>query len=274
MYLITDSIRPLFHHVYSLVRTQPLTSFWPDCLTTPTFEDLTDETKFIKRKTVLPVLNTFIKNNLKKIEKSKTEPAASVNPPVNDRLQSEQEKEIEDIVGDDEDDLFAPPPPLTNSRKRLRTETGVKQKVKLKIDRDDRELFCLARTLGTKEYVGQRVLQVANILRNLSFTEDNMKMLANNITFLRFLLLCTNARWNTLHQYGFDMLSNVALQVALKDPIRDRLSECLLLTITDGVSSDDRYVIMSCLDILNKLCQNESNEDVLLRYLEQSVSAL
>ncbi|XP_044737524.1 AT-rich interactive domain-containing protein 2 isoform X2 [Chrysoperla carnea] len=323
------SLRPLFQHVYSKVRKQPLTSFWHDSIVHEQFVDLTNESKFIKRKTVLPVLNTFSKKdkNQTGIKKEETKTSSSSSPSssgkknaiINNEVQSNTSKSTQndlseascstseipskDIISsvsdsgnrlsDDKnneniDETVPSKPSSSKHSDVLAVQSSTidtsdddlfapeecyegKQKFKLKLEPGDRDLFCVGRTLGTQEYVGQRVLQIANILRNLSFTEDNITVLANNITFIRFLLLCTNSRWNTLHQYGFDMLSNVATEIALKDPIRDRLSECLLLTITQGLSCDDRFVVISALDVLNKLSQNEANEDVLLRYLERSV---
>jgi AT-rich interactive domain-containing protein 2 len=51
--------------------------------------------------------------------------------------------------------------------------------------RDDSGLFASGRGNGTHELAGQRVLQVATIIRNLSFEEDNITVLAKNLTCLR-----------------------------------------------------------------------------------------
>lgn len=59
----------------------------------------------------------------------------------------------------------------------------------------------------------QRVLQVAVILRNLSFEEANVKLLAANRTCLRFLLLCAHCNLISLRQLGLDTLGNVAAEV-------------------------------------------------------------
>lgn len=64
---------------------------------------------------------------------------------------------------------------------------------------------------------------MANILRNLSFCEEVVPLMARNTTFLRFLLLCANARWANLHQLGLDMLGNVAPELTLEDPTLERL---------------------------------------------------
>lgn len=59
----------------------------------------------------------------------------------------------------------------------------------------------------------QRVLQIAVILRNLSFEEANVKLLAANRTCLRFLLLCSHCNLISLRQLGLDTLGNVAAEV-------------------------------------------------------------
>jgi hypothetical protein len=51
-------------------------------------------------------------------------------------------------------------------------------------DNED-ELFVVGRLSGTQELAGQRVLQIATIVRNLSFEEDNTSILAKNLTCLR-----------------------------------------------------------------------------------------
>lgn len=61
----------------------------------------------------------------------------------------------------------------------------------------------------------QRVLQIAVILRNLSFEEANVKLLAANRTCLRFLLLCAHCNLISLRQLGLDTLGNVAAEVGL-----------------------------------------------------------
>ena len=60
---------------------------------------------------------------------------------------------------------------------------------------DDDGLFARGPSIGARELAGQRVLQVASILRNLSFEEDNAVVLSKNMTCLRFCLLCTGSQW-------------------------------------------------------------------------------
>lgn len=75
-------------------------------------------------------------------------------------------------------------------------------------------LFHPSREPGLGDAEGQRVLQVALILRNLSFEEANVKLLATNRTCLRFLLLCAHCTFISLRQLGLDTLGNVAGEVS------------------------------------------------------------
>ena len=129
--------------------------------------------------------------------------------------------------------------------------------------------LCLGRGLGTQDYIGQRIHQVAAIVRNLSFFDENISILSRNETLTRFLVLMANVRWNNLHMSALDVLGNIAGELELKDPFSDVTSRHLFGTICDGIESTDRAVIISSMEILSKLCQNESNEDFLLRYLKK-----
>ncbi|XP_037913494.1 AT-rich interactive domain-containing protein 2 isoform X3 [Hermetia illucens] len=130
------------------------------------------------------------------------------------------------------------------------------------------DFLCLGRGLGTHDYVGQRVLQVTSIMRNLSFFEENLSIFATNRTFLRFLVMCANVRWGNLHHMAFDIFGNIATQVSLRDPTSDELTRCILTTICEGLEGQDRGVIISCLEILNKLSQKDTNANDLNKCLD------
>lgn len=129
----------------------------------------------------------------------------------------------------------------------------------------------LKRGLGTHDYIGQRVHQVSTICRNLSFFDENLSIIVKNRTFVRFLVMCANLRWGNLHQMGLDTLGNIAIELDLCDPNNDSLTKCLLATIAEGLESPDRGVIISCLEILYKLCQKGTNEEHLHKYLDKRV---
>lgn len=129
----------------------------------------------------------------------------------------------------------------------------------------------LRRGLGTHDYIGQRVHQITSIFRNLTFIDENLPGLVKNRTFVRFLVMCSNIQWGNLHHMSLDMLGNISSELELWDPTSDDLTRCLLSTISDGLESDDRGIILSCLEILHKLCQKESNEDFLHKCLDKRV---
>lgn len=141
---------------------------------------------------------------------------------------------------------------------------------KINKEMEEMPFLCLGRGLGTQDYIGQRVHQVAAIIRNLSFFEENVAILARNQTLIRFLVLTANIRWNNLHMSAFDVLGNIAGHLELNDPFTDILSRHLFGTICDGIESSDRAVIISSMEILSKLCATDANEEFLLRYLKKS----
>jgi AT-rich interactive domain-containing protein 2 len=125
---------------------------------------------------------------------------------------------------------------------------------------DDEGLFARGRSVGTRELAGQRILQVATVIRNLSFEDDNVPILARNLTCLRFCLLCCSSKWSNLNQMGFDILSNVASDVRLEANSENCVTDVLLSTLTTCISTPDRFQVISSLDVLNKLCQLDANE--------------
>ena len=141
-----------------------------------------------------------------------------------------------------------------------------------KVDLEELHFLSLGRGLGTHDYIGQRVLQVAQIIRNLSFNEENVTLLAQNRSLLRYLLMCSNVEWSNIHHIGLDILGNLAMELELQDPFVDNVSRQLFGTVSDGLESKDRGIIISCLEILSKLSQKQSNEEFLFKFLRKNVS--
>ena len=54
---------------------------------------------------------------------------------------------------------------------------ALRERAATEVTESDTELFAVGRGSGTGELTGQRILQVATILRNLSFEEDNVPLL-------------------------------------------------------------------------------------------------
>lgn len=143
----------------------------------------------------------------------------------------------------------------------------------IKFEEEDQELFCVGRTLGTQDPYGQRVLQIASILRNLSFTPENAAVLGRNRCFLRFVLLCVRSRWSNLHQLGFDALGNIANEIILTEA-GHRITDVVISCVAKGIDSQDRFIVIACLEILNKISQHDSNEEKLTLGLNDGVYEL
>lgn len=163
----------------------------------------------------------------------------------------------------DNEEIFLDP---KKSEEFVRREKGSENS-----DVSEFDFLAMGRGMGTHEYMGQRVLQIAAIIRNLSFHEENVALFARNKSLLRFLVLSANVRWNNVHHYGLDVIGNIATEIVLKDPFSDNISRQLFGTICEGVDSQDRGVIISSLEILSKLAQRESNEEFLSKYLRKQV---
>ncbi|KAH8348593.1 hypothetical protein KR084_009061 [Drosophila pseudotakahashii] len=132
---------------------------------------------------------------------------------------------------------------------------------------DELDFLNLRRGNGTDERMGHRVLQIVRLVRVLSFHQENHALLASNRTLWRYLVMGANVRWNNIHIQALETAGNLAQQFELLDPTTDELSRNLLATLCEGVDSNDRAVIISCLEILYKLCGREGNSQHINRCL-------
>ncbi|GAB1608731.1 hypothetical protein Ahia01_001157500, partial [Argonauta hians] len=129
------------------------------------------------------------------------------------------------------------------------------------------EVLNLGRSLGVTDVEGQRVTQMAIIVRNLSFDEENLPILANNRSVFRFLLLCAYSKYGSLRQIGLDTLGNSALQMILES-VDHPDTQLILRLISKCLCSSDKCEVVRGLEILSKLCQVEENEGLLSEHLE------
>ena len=136
---------------------------------------------------------------------------------------------------------------------------------------DEDDLFCLGTQLGVLERTGHRVLQVAQVLRSLSFEPENAAVMAASAACLRFLLLCAHCRWGSLSSSARDTLGNIAGDVVLRDAASDRLGRLLVHYVARGVQHSDRSVVLASLEVLNKLAQDERNEEPLVAALDTRI---
>ncbi|XP_048467819.1 AT-rich interactive domain-containing protein 2-like isoform X2 [Rhincodon typus] len=134
-------------------------------------------------------------------------------------------------------------------------------------DRWDSVLFHPPQKLGINDLEGQRVLQIAVIIHNLSLEEGNAKLLANR-TCLRFLLLCAHNRHVSLKQMGLETLGNVMAELQL-DPIDFQSTQVIFHTITKCLFSSDKWFRIRGMEILANLCKIEENVDIICECVEQ-----
>ncbi|CAD6239175.1 GSCOCG00008625001-RA-CDS [Cotesia congregata] len=271
--------RHLFIEVYSRVRNYSINSFWSDVLDSPQVLDLTDERTFMKKPTPT-ILNTFSRRKI--LDKNSKKAAGESKEKICEDKEQDKQQQEKLVNGEA---MEVDPLPLECSRlastlsiSSLSTyldEGCFDQNANsiIKFEEEDRDLFCMGRTLGTQDPYGQRVLQIASILRNLSFTPENAAVLGKNRCFLRFVLLCVRARWSNLHQLGFDILGNIANEIELKE-VGERLAEGIINCIVHGIDSTDRFVVMSCLEVLNKISQQDCNEELVTFGLDDQVFEL
>ncbi|ELU12446.1 hypothetical protein CAPTEDRAFT_108950, partial [Capitella teleta] len=124
------------------------------------------------------------------------------------------------------------------------SDSLVMEKGEQQSKREYADLFNVERELGIHDLEGQRALQVATILRNLSFEIDNMEYLSLSLPVFRFLMLCTHSKYNSLKQLALDTLGNMALKMTLPS-YSNKTTQIMLRTISECVASRDKFEIVS-----------------------------
>lgn len=66
------------------------------------------------------------------------------------------------------------------------------------------------------------------------------------------------------------MLGNVANEILLKEA-GHRITDVILSSVSTGIDSPDRFIVISCLEILNKISQQDCNEEIITLGLEDTV---
>lgn len=128
---------------------------------------------------------------------------------------------------------------------------------------------CVTRPTGSRDKELQRVVQIAGIIRNLSFEPVNAAVLMNESVVIRFLLLCVNAKQPQVRQLAFDTLTHVGSLIRL-DPHSSK-TRLILRTVSFCIASSDRAEVIGGLELLSALCQHEENDDVLSELLDTDV---
>ncbi|XP_014475984.1 PREDICTED: AT-rich interactive domain-containing protein 2 isoform X3 [Dinoponera quadriceps] len=263
--------RQLFIEVYSRVRNYSINSFWSDVLDSQDVIDLTNERAFMKKPP--SSLPTFSRRKTLEKEKQGKSNAGSTSTTENEEPTTTTTPTP--IPTPIDVDGVLPECPRLDPLVSSHSDESLKDQNQnsIKFEEEDKDLFCVGRTLGTQDPYGQRVLQIASILRNLSFTPENATVLGRNRCFLRFVLLCVRARWSNLHQLGFDILGNIANEIILKEA-GERITDVVLSCVARGIESQDRFIVISCLEVLNKISQQDSNEEIVTFGLADGVYEL
>ena len=68
------------------------------------------------------------------------------------------------------------------------------------------------------------------------------------------------------------MLGNISPELTIEDPAIDRIFQAFFWTVYRGIHHSNRFMVLSCLEILNKICQKDENEEIVSRNLDQNVS--
>ncbi|XP_064603702.1 AT-rich interactive domain-containing protein 2-like isoform X2 [Liolophura sinensis] len=124
------------------------------------------------------------------------------------------------------------------------------------------DVLNLKRKIGINDAEGQRILQMAVILRNLSFESENCNIMASDPLVFRFLILCSHNKYGCLKQIGLDTLGNIASKFVLSAVGCD-MTDIMLNTVRKCLVSADKFEVVRGLEILSKLCRVEKNEDVM-----------
>ncbi|XP_014672975.1 PREDICTED: uncharacterized protein LOC106813343 isoform X2 [Priapulus caudatus] len=157
-------------------------------------------------------------------------------------------------------------------------DEGIRELIPLLVNKDGEsledspgdELFTLSRNYGVHDTEGQRIEQIVVILRNLSFENGNIPVMACNSSCIRFLLLCAHCSWSTLRQMALDTLANLARQLEL-EPIEVLNTQLLFRTIACCVSSADKFETIRGMEVLANLCLHELNEETIVGNVDEWV---
>ena len=109
----------------------------------------------------------------------------------NNQNYNRENKELRDDFENDQDSCDDSIFNLPTPKKRL---AAMKDKARNQIEHVGKQnledvIFNVGRGSGTQELTGQRVLQIATIIRNLSFEEDNATVIAKSLTCLRYITI-------------------------------------------------------------------------------------
>ncbi|KAL8588465.1 hypothetical protein ACOMHN_054044 [Nucella lapillus] len=149
-------------------------------------------------------------------------------------------------------------------RESIKTESDIS----IEDEKLGSEVLSFNRGLSAKDAEGQRATQVAMLIRNLSFEDDNQKLMASNPLVFRFLMRCVHSSYGTLRHLALDTLGNIAVQMVL-EPTSSSSTQYVMNVVQNSVADDDKFAMVRGLEVLSKLCKVKDNEAVLNKSLEE-----
>ncbi|KAK0052589.1 AT-rich interactive domain-containing protein 2-like isoform X1 [Biomphalaria pfeifferi] len=132
------------------------------------------------------------------------------------------------------------------------------------------DVLNLGRSLGTSDLEGQRVMQTAVFLYNLSFEEANQRIMAENYLVFKFLVLSLHSKFGGLKQLALDTFANLSCEFEI-DSVERQHAMWVLELLNDSLYSEDRFLLVRGLEILSKISQLSCNETPLLEHLKEDV---
>ncbi|KAI6197059.1 hypothetical protein M3Y94_01180300 [Aphelenchoides besseyi] len=141
-----------------------------------------------------------------------------------------------------------------------------------KYSKSERNQFPSIQHVGHKEkslqVVRQRILQVSDIIRNLSFETYNQSFLATNWACVKFLLASMASNDYQLRNNALDTISELSPYITFTTEIVTRI---FLRLLRSFVFSNDRFLVMRSTEILGRLCMNTENEPPLSEFFDSVV---
>ncbi|OZJ06843.1 hypothetical protein BZG36_00181 [Bifiguratus adelaidae] len=108
----------------------------------------------------------------------------------------------------------------------------------------------------------ERVLQVFHVIRNFSFLDSSVRILASNDELKKLLIsglgLPSRSRFMEIKQHCLDVLENISPQILLRSTHED-----IYVILSELLYTSDRALILGSVRTLTRLAVNEGNEKVL-----------
>ncbi|CDH53812.1 at-rich interactive domain-containing protein 2 [Lichtheimia corymbifera JMRC:FSU:9682] len=108
----------------------------------------------------------------------------------------------------------------------------------------------------------ERVLQVFHVIRNFSFTDINIRSLAQNARLRDLLMMAislpTDSQYAELSRHSLDIIESISPQIVLQSTDDDYLMAMHRLLV-----SPDRALVLGALRALTRVAVSESNESIL-----------